>query len=164
MHRAGSGPAGRSRTGFHRFGFGNVEVRVSHVIEEVREAAQHDAGDDLHDLAITVPSIANGSELLIADLTPTFQHVVGECQSGFGATIFGVAGATGEYVGGGQARRGSHGAQDRRAIIARVGFAGGELHLVVELAADLSLVHRRAEGEKGRIPVLPSACRHASIS
>jgi hypothetical protein len=66
----------------------NIEIRVSHVVEKVCEAAQNDTGHDFDNLAIVETGITHGGKLLIADLASGFQNIIGKCQSRFCSAIF----------------------------------------------------------------------------
>lgn len=97
--------ARRSPASFNGLGLRNIELGIGHVVQEVREAAEHHAGDDLYNLGVTKACTPHSSKLLLSDLASTFQHIIGERQSGFRVAVFGVASATGENIVGSQPRR-----------------------------------------------------------
>src|SRR5262245_37791481 len=114
--------AGRERTAASRGvadkrpDLGNVELGFGHVVEEVREAAGDDAGDDLHDLGLPESSLAHGPQAVVADLPLGFEHCPGELQGGVGAGVLGRGGPTFCEVSGGEAGLGADGKKDRRAV------------------------------------------------
>ena len=83
---------------FDGLGLRNIEIRIGHVVKEICEAAEHHAGDNLYNLGITKARIPHGSKLILTDLASTFQHIIGERQSGFRMAVFGVARATGKDI------------------------------------------------------------------
>ena len=59
-----------------------VDVRLSDVVDEVGEDVLGDDADDLDDLRVAVPSLANGRDVIAADLAARLGDLGGELQGG----------------------------------------------------------------------------------
>ena len=136
------------RAGFERFDLWNIECRVGHVVEKIREATDHHAGDDFHDLGIPETGLTNRLQFLVTDFASAFQNGTGEFQCGISEWIRGSSLATVEHVTDRNSPLLAKMREDRVAIVATIGLARRELDLVIKLIVDFGPAHRRTDREK----------------